>query len=614
MTASHPTLDDARRILQRVFGHADFRGRQAEVVEAALAGEDVIAILPTGGGKSACYQIPAMLRDGVGLVVSPLIALMSDQVDALRQAGVKAARCDSTLEYDERRAVFDALDRGELDLLYMSPEALLSENMLARLDGVKLSLIAIDEAHCVSQWGHDFRPEYRGLGRLKSCFPGVARMAVTATADARTRADVAKQLDLNDPVEIVASFDRPNLVLSAERKGKSPLARVLQIAKQRKGQAGVIYAATRNGAEQAAEALTREGVPALAYHAGLDAELRARRQRRFVNEDGLVIAATIAFGMGVDKPDVRFVIHADPPKSIEAYWQEVGRAGRDGEPAEGFALYGPGDLRRCLSFVEESSAAEDIKAVQRRKASQLFAFLDGTTCRRAAVRRHFGETNVEPCGVCDNCTTKTRKGEDVTREASMALWAIAKTGERFGRGRIIAHLRGKPPKDDLDQPFMCLKSYGAGADWSEAEWRDLVDQLLFDGVIVEAGERGRPALQCGDHEAVRAIFKREREVMRRAKAPSSARVTNRKRAAAASALPDGAAQLFERLRAWRKETAGEQGVPPYVVFHDAVLREIALAKPDDRAALARIPGVGEAKLNRYGDALLQELADARAAA
>ncbi len=611
-----PTLDQARDTLRTVFGHGDFRGRQADVVEPALAGEDVLAVLPTGGGKSVCYQIPALLRPGAGLVISPLIALMSDQVDALRQAGVKAARLDSTLEYEERRDVFDGVVSGALDFVYMSPEGVMSEGVLSRLAEARLSLIAIDEAHCVSQWGHDFRPEYRALSRLKAVFPDVPRMAVTATADARTREDIRAELDLRDAAEVIASFDRPNLALAAERKGKSPIERVVQYAMARPDQAGVVYAATRAGTERVADALNRAGIPALAYHAGLEADVRAARQRRFINEDGLVMAATVAFGMGVDKPDVRFVVHADPPKSLEAYWQEVGRAGRDGEPAEGLALFGGEDLRRSLHRIEEGGAGEDIRAIQRRKAMQLFAFLDGATCRRAAVRRHFGEADVEDCGVCDNCLAPPSQAEDVTREASMALWAVAKMGERFGRGRIISHLRGRAPKDDLDARYVDLKSYGAGKDWSEADWRGLIDQLMFEGLLTEAGESGRPALACGDHDAVKAVFKRERSVARRTR-PSADRPERAQRRSAQTSDDDltaADAALFQRLRAWRKDTASDQGVPPYVVFHDKALREIAIARPAALSELAQVPGVGQAKLSRYGAAILEVLAEGDAAA
>ncbi|MES1199744.1 MAG: RecQ family ATP-dependent DNA helicase, partial [Pseudomonadota bacterium] len=432
-------LAAARDVLHRVFGHTDFRGLQADVIGEVLAGRDVMAVLPTGGGKSFCYQIPAILRPGVGLVVSPLIALMADQVAALRAAGVAAARLDSTLDRDARRQWLDAARDGKLDLLYVSPEGLFAPNFLDFLSQIPLSLIAIDEAHCVSQWGHDFRPDYRALGKLAEIFPDTPRIAVTATADLKTQDDIRTQLRLEDARAFIASFDRPNLVLAAERKTTTPRQRVLDLALARRGQSGIVYAATRDTVESLAAALDEAKIPALAYHAGLDARLREERQERFQAEDDLVMVATIAFGMGVDKPDVRYVIHADPPKSIEAYWQEVGRGGRDGESAEGFVLYGAGDLRRSLMWASQSNATEQIKAVQAKKARQLYAFFDGLACRRAAVRRYFGEENVEPCGVCDNCT-EAPVSIDATEFAAKAISAVMRLDQRFGRGRVVDHL------------------------------------------------------------------------------------------------------------------------------------------------------------------------------
>ncbi len=599
-------LEAARAVLRRVYGHEDFRGLQGEVVAEALAGRDAVAILPTGGGKSICYQIPSLMRPGVGLIVSPLIALMTDQVDALRAAGVAAARLDSSLPQEERRAVLRDAQEGRLDLLYVSPEALVSGGVAEKLAGAKIALAAVDEAHCVSQWGHDFRPDYRGLGRLAALFPGAPRLAVTATADPRTQADIRTQLRLEHAKVFVASFDRPNLALAAERKEKAPRARVVSFVKARRGLSGIVYAATRDGVEEIAEALTGEGVKALAYHGGMEAGLRAARQRRFQNEEDVVMAATVAFGMGVDKPDVRFVVHADPPKSIEAYWQEVGRGGRDGAPAEALALYGAGDLRRALSWAEASEAAPEAKAVQIKKARQLFAFLDAMTCRRAGVRRYFGEVDPAPCGACDICV-EAPAGEDIADLAAKALSAVARLDQRFGRTRVINHLRGRAG-DDLDQAYADRSTFGCGAAVEEARWRLVVDQLLFEGLLRE-DEGQRPVLRLGDEAGVRAVFRKERAVRMREAAAPRARTRGDKRLPSA-APARGDEPLFEALRAWRRAAAAEAGVPPYVIFHDATLLAIASARPGDIEALGRISGVGETKRARFGAAVLAVVANA----
>jgi ATP-dependent DNA helicase RecQ len=596
-------LDAARDILRRVFGHADFRGLQSDVIAEILAGRDALAILPTGGGKSMCYQIPALVRAGTGLVISPLIALMQDQVAALRAAGVNAARLDSSVPGEEREETLRRLANGDLDLLYMSPEGVLAPTMRARLEGARLALIAIDEAHCVSQWGHDFRPDYRALGVLAEMFPGTVRIAVTATADLRTREDIVKQLRLDGARLFVASFDRPNLALAAHRKSTAPTARIVQAVKARAGLSGIVYAATRDGVETIAQALQAAGVDALAYHAGLDGKVRRARQHRFQTEDDSVMAATIAFGMGVDKPDVRYVIHADPPKSIEAYWQEVGRAGRDGEPAEGLAFYGAGDLRRALMWIASSNASEEIKAVQTRKARQLFNFLDGLSCRRAGVRRYFGEADVEPCGACDVCR-EPPAAIDATERAQKALSAVMRLDQRFGRGRVIDHLLGKPPRDGLDEAYASKSTYGIGKDAPEAEWRRVFEQLLFDGVLREDEPDGRPILRIGDEDEVRKVFRGERVIaMREQPAPRRSREERRAARTGAADLDPQAALLFQLLREWRLKTAVQANVPPYVIFHDATLAAIAKARPRTPAALGAISGIGAAKLQKYGPAI-----------
>jgi ATP-dependent DNA helicase RecQ len=599
-------------VLRRTFGHADFRGLQAGVIGEVLAGRSAVAVLPTGGGKSLCFQIPSMLRSGLGLVVSPLIALMTDQVAALRQSGVAAARLDSNVHPIERDEIWDRIAAGRLDLLYLSPEGLMQPQTLERLKRLQLALVAIDEAHCVSQWGHDFRPEYRMLGRLAEIFPHVPRLAVTATADSRTREDIRSELRLGNAREFVASFARPELALSAERKRGSGHARVVELVGERPGRSGVVYAGTRKGTEELAEMLAAEGVPALPYHAGLDKGLRTERLERFLEADAAVMVATIAFGMGVDKPDVRYVIHADPPDSVEAYWQEVGRAGRDGERAEGITLYSPTDMAWALRRIESRDVADAVKSAQTRKVRQLYAMLDGTGCRPAAVRRYFGEAEVTPCGACDLCL-KPPAATDVTESAQKALSAVHRLGGRFGRGRVVDHLLGKT-RDAFDSELQ-MSTYGIGRELSAGGWRDLIDQLLFEGLLRESPNDGRPLIGLGDTEEVRAVYRGVRRVsMRRvaeaetAAGGGSGRARRRQKAEPRSVdrgIEPADMPVFEALRIWRRDRASEQGVPPYVIFHDTTLAAIARRRPTSRDALAEISGVGHAKLDRYGDDVLR---------
>jgi ATP-dependent DNA helicase RecQ len=601
-------LAPAREVLRHTFGHAEFRGLQGPVITEILAGHSAMAVLPTGGGKSLCYQIPSLLRPGLGLVVSPLIALMSDQVAALQQLEVAAARLDSTTPPDERAETWARIDAGALDLLYLSPEGLMQPAMLERLTRLNIALVAIDEAHCVSQWGHDFRPEYRTLGRLADLFPNAPRLAVTATADARTRDDIRAELRLEDAAEFVDSFARPELALSAERKQGRGRKRVIELVTARPGRAGVVYTGSRDGADEIAAELVAAGVPAIAYHAGLDKDVRARRLTHFLQADEAVMVATIAFGMGVDKPDVRFVIHADPPSSIEAYWQEIGRAGRDGALAEGITLYGPADLNWALRRIETRELSDEVRQVQVRKARQLYAMLEGVGCRASAVRRYFGETEVEPCGHCDLCLAPP-VAVDATLAAQKALSAVHRMGGRFGRGRIVEHLLGKTKEPSAFEAG--LSTFGVGGEFSPAGWRDLIDQLLFEGLLREDPNDGRPLLGLGEAEAVRAVYRGERKVALRrlpeAFDPTTRSGRPRKRSSGAPAIAvvEGDRSLFDRLRDWRRGEAARQSVPPYVIFHDRTLAEIAQVRPANLAALGNVGGVGQAKLDHYGEAVLE---------
>ena len=586
----------ARRVLRDVFGYSSFRGRQEAIIDAALAGHDSLVLMPTGGGKSLCYQIPAIVRDGVGLVVSPLIALMADQVGALREAGVAAAFLNSTLKRREQDEVVAALRRGKLDLLYLAPERLLQDETRELLREMQVSIVAIDEAHCVSQWGHDFRAEYLGLHLLKEWLPGVPRMALTATATLPTREEIVARLELDSPRVFVESFDRPNIRYSVQAKTDAR-RQLLEFLSSHRGEPGIVYCLSREKTESTADWLTQQGFPAVPYHAGLAAETRAEHQRRFLAEDALIVVATIAFGMGIDKPDVRFVVHLDLPKSIEAYYQETGRAGRDGEPADAWMVYGLQDVVQLSQFVAASDADEQHKRRERAKLDALLGWCEVTECRRKPLLEYFGEARAEPCGNCDNCL-RAPATWDGTEAARKLLSAVYRTGQTFGAAHVIDVLRGEATEKVARHRHERLSVFGIGSDLPVSAWRSLLRQLLVKGyVLVDHEGYGALALT----EASRALLRGETTLRVREdiKAPAV-----RKARATPSELTPTDEPLWEALRECRRQLAAEQNVPPYVIFHDATLKQMAALRPADAAALLTIGGVGQAKLARYGERFL----------
>jgi ATP-dependent DNA helicase RecQ len=595
---------DPKQILRDVFGYDSFRAPQDAVVDRAVAGRDALVLMPTGGGKSICFQVAALARAGVGVVISPLIALMEDQVAQLRQLGVRAAALTSALPPEETGEILDALDQDGLDLLYLSPERLLAGQLLDRLQRRRIALFAIDEAHCVSQWGHDFRPPYRELGVLTERFPEAPVMALTATADADTRQDIQDQLRLREPDVFVSSFDRPNIRYRVQTKDNPNRQLIDFITGEHPGDKGIVYALSRRRAEEFAAHLTRNGVPALAYHAGLDARTRQERQRRFLHEDGLVICATVAFGMGIDAPDVRFVAHLDLPKSMEAYYQETGRAGRDGLPADAFMVYGMQDVIQLRRMLDESDAPAEIRRRERSRLDALLGYAETTGCRRKTILAYFGEDAPERCGNCDTCLSPPQT-LDVSEPARKLLSAVHRTGQRYGLGHLIDVLLGKATDKVRRARHDRLSVFGIGGELSPALWQEVARQLAVQGAIeVEHGRYG--AIRLAEAERVRPFLRGERPLAVRR--PPARRVRSAFTRSRERFTMDPAEQaLAEPLRALRAELARAQGLPPYVIFNDATLVELVRRRPGTRAQLAGVPGIGRSKLERYGDRLLEVL-------
>ena len=595
-------IADYLQKLHSVFGHSEFRPHQEDIISQLVSGGDALVIMPTGGGKSLCYQLPALLRDGVGIVVSPLIALMHDQVMAMRQLGVRAEYLNSSLDADEARRVERALHAGELDLLYVAPERLMTERFLAQLDRTVVALFAIDEAHCVSQWGHDFRPEYVQLSVLHQRYPTIPRIALTATADAPTRTEIAQRLQLENARHFVTGFDRPNICYQVRLDARGSREQLLRfIQEKHAGEAGIVYCLSRKRVDEVTEWLSAQGLTALAYHAGMSADARRTNQQRFLAEDGVIVVATIAFGMGIDKPDVRFVAHLNLPKTLEAYYQETGRAGRDGLPADAWMRYGLGDAILLRQMLENSEADEIHKRVERKKLDAMLAYGELTSCRRQSLLAYFGDAMPRPCGNCDNCLQPPQTW-DATTAGQQALSCVHRTGQRFGVNYLIDVLLGKENERIKMFGHESLSTYGIGKDLRVDEWRAVFRQLVARGyVLTDHDNFGGLKLT----EACRPLLRGEDSLhIAKQDAP-----TRRSKTKTSHATPANNDPLFAALRNVRRVLAQQQGVPPYVVFHDSTLTAMAALRPQTLTEFAELPGVGERKLQNYGDAFLQVLRD-----
>ena len=586
-----------QKILEDVFGYPEFRGQQQSIIEATLQGRDSLVIMPTGGGKSLCYQIPAMLKEGTGLVVSPLIALMQDQVTALRELGIAAEFLNSSQSPDERREVMTKLRQGRLQLLYVAPERLVTEHTKSMLRDIPLSIIAIDEAHCVSQWGHDFRSDYLGLGDLGALFPGVPRMAVTATATGKTREEIVARLELNEPNIFVAPFDRPNIGYAVQVKSDAR-GQLLKFLQTHRGEAGIVYCLSRKKTESIASWLCGQGFEALPYHAGLAPEVRRENQRRFLAEDGLVIVATIAFGMGIDKPDVRFVAHLDLPKSIESYYQETGRAGRDDEPADAWMVYGLQDVVRLRQMLDESQADEEYKRYEGFKLDALLGWCEVTGCRRRPLLAYFGDSQDKDCGNCDGCLTPANTW-DGAEAAQKLLSAVYRSGQRFGAAHLVDVLLGKETDKVLQHGHDQLSVFGIGKDLPSTTWRSVARQLIVAGYLRSDAARFGALILT---ETSRGVLRGETPLRFREDPKGPIAVT--RRPAKERVVAEENLELWDALRACRQSFANEHNVPAYVIFHDKTLHEMLAYRPQTAAEMLEISGVGQIKFDRYGDGFL----------